>query len=256
MPKLTVLDMVQHVLSDMDEDEVNSIDDTLVSMQVARILKDTYYSLINERLWPQHENLGTLVAVGNLDYPTHLKLPENTYRIDWLKYNTKDEMSDATGLEQYEDVRYLEPDAFVDRLYQRNASDSNIKVVIDNLSMSDVRLLVQTDKDPEWWTSFDDEYIICDSYDSTYDDTLQEQKTLARMFREPSWTMSDTFTPDLPMKGFSLLLSETKKAAAIKLRQANDPVEVERARRQRTWMAGEKHRTRNKGINYPNYGRK
>jgi hypothetical protein len=79
---------------------------------------------------------------------------------------------------------------------------------------------------------------------------------MASVYEEPSWTQSDTFIPDLPTKAFPLLLSESKKAAFIKIKQTSDPVEVERARKQRTWMAGEKFRSRPKGFYYPDYGRK
>ncbi len=39
----TLLDMVQEILSDMDSDEVESIDDTVEAEQVVSILKSTYY---------------------------------------------------------------------------------------------------------------------------------------------------------------------------------------------------------------------
>jgi len=51
MPKLTVLDMVQDVLSDMDSDEVSSIDDTVEAMQVAQIIKTAFYEVINDGDW-------------------------------------------------------------------------------------------------------------------------------------------------------------------------------------------------------------
>jgi hypothetical protein len=159
-------------------------------------------------------------------------------------------------LDKYSEIEQLDPDDFMNLILQRNPANSNITTVLDNLSNSGVKLFIENDKDPQYWTSFDDEWIIFDSYDSSYDDTIQNQKTMASVYIEPSWTQSDTFVPDLPTKAFPLLLSEAKKAAFVKVKQTADPVEVERARKQRTWMAGEKHRTRNKGINYPDYGRK
>lgn len=256
MPKMTIIDMVQSILSDMNEDEVNSLDDTPAANQVGNILKDTYYALINDRIWPTHSKLMPLVAIGDATYPTHMKLPDTVSKVNWIKYNMKEQMSDATGLEDYQDVTYMEPEAFVEMMYQRDADGTGSSVVIDNLTTTGVRLIIKTNANPTYWTSFDDEYVVFDSYNSTYDDTLQTQKSLASVIEEPSWTMSDTFIPDMPVKGFPLLLAEAKKAAFIKMKQASDPVEVERARRQRTWMAGEKHRVRSKGISYPNYGRK
>ncbi len=44
--KYTLLEIVQEILSDMDSDEVNSIDDTTESEQVATIVKSTYLSMM------------------------------------------------------------------------------------------------------------------------------------------------------------------------------------------------------------------
>ena len=256
MPKMTLLAMTQDILSDMNEDQVNSIDDTYISDRVASIVKQTYFALINDRIWPTHDKMITLEASGDNDYPTHMKLPESTSSITWIKYNTKDQTSDATGLDTYGDVIYLEPAQFADTIMSRNPAASNVQTVVDNLTTSSIKLLVLNNATPSYWTSFDDEYIIFDSYDATYDTTLQAHKTMVSAHVEPSWTHSDSFTPDLPVKGFPLLLSEAKKSAFAKIKQIAEPIENERARRQRTWMAGEKRRTRSKAITYPDYGRK
>jgi len=256
MPKYTLLDMVQTILSDMNEMQVNSIDDAEVSNQVARIVRDTYYDLLNARLWPTNAVLRTLTPSTDNNYPTHVKIPDNVYRAEKVRYNIKDQITDANGLDKYKEIDYLLPDDFLQMILQRDPANSDITTVLDNLSNNGVKLFIENDKDPQYWTSFDDEWIIFDSYDSSYDDTIQAQKIMASVYEEPSWTQSDTFIPDLPTKAFPLLLSESKKAAFIKIKQTSDPVEVERARKQRTWMAGEKFRSRPKGFYYPDYGRK
>ena len=45
MPKLTLLNMTQNILSEMDSDEVNGIADTVESTQVAHIIETMYYDL-------------------------------------------------------------------------------------------------------------------------------------------------------------------------------------------------------------------
>ena len=42
MPKMSLLEMTQDILSDMDSDEVNSINDSVESLQVLGIIKNTY----------------------------------------------------------------------------------------------------------------------------------------------------------------------------------------------------------------------
>lgn len=44
----TLLEMVQDILSEMDSDEVNSINDTVEAEQVATIIKNCYLALCNE----------------------------------------------------------------------------------------------------------------------------------------------------------------------------------------------------------------
>ena len=57
MPKQTLLEMTQNILSDMDSDEVNGIADTTEAMQVATIIRTTYYDLIANRSIPEHREL-------------------------------------------------------------------------------------------------------------------------------------------------------------------------------------------------------
>ena len=256
MPKRTLLDMVQTILSSMNEDEVNSLDDTQSANQVAMVLRDTYFAMVNDRLWPTHSTMIPLTGSTDNLHPTHLLIPDEVSHVELLKYNIKDQMSNANGLDNYKELVYLEPAAFLRRAHQHNPANSDVVTVTDTLSAEGVKYFVLNDKDPEFWTSFDDEWIVCDSYDSTNDDTLQSQKTLAMVSKEPTWTPKDDFIPDMPTKAFPLLLAEATKVAFITLKQTSNPAEEERARRQRTWMAGEKHRTRNKGIRYPDYGRK
>jgi hypothetical protein len=70
MPRYTLLDMVQSIMSDMNEDLINSIDDTQTGDMVARIVRDTYYDMINSRLWPTHAQLSTLTPSTDDNYPT------------------------------------------------------------------------------------------------------------------------------------------------------------------------------------------
>ena len=52
MAKMTLLEMVQDIMSDMDSDEVNSINDSQEATQVAQIIKSTYYNIIDGRDMP------------------------------------------------------------------------------------------------------------------------------------------------------------------------------------------------------------
>jgi hypothetical protein len=76
MAKKTLLELVQDILSDMDGDEVNSIDDTIESAQVAQIIRATYEAMMSSRNWPHQRRLLTLVPSGDNTLPTHVTMQE------------------------------------------------------------------------------------------------------------------------------------------------------------------------------------
>jgi len=65
--KRTLLDMVQEILSDIDSDEIESIDDTVESEQVVSILKSTYYAMMSNRDWP---HLRRSIQISSLGDPS------------------------------------------------------------------------------------------------------------------------------------------------------------------------------------------
>ena len=254
MPKMSLLDMTQNILSDMDSDAVNSISDTDEASQVASIIKETYYFLIDNRKIPEHEGLIQLTALGDVDTPSHMKAPDNQHEIAWIKYNVV--QSGGTSPDWAEMI-FKEPLEFLDIINSRNSSDSNIEAVADITSSS--TLLIENDKAPTYWTSFDDEYIVFDSYDSVVESSLQQSKTMAYGKEEPTWTASDNFTPDLDSNLFSLLLNEAKSQAFITLKQVTNSKSEQRSRKQRTLQQKYQNRFSEKGNLHdrqPNYGRK
>ena len=245
MPKRTLKDMTNNILSAMDSDEVNAIYDTIESEQVAEIIKETYFAMLDELNLPNTEELFHLdSAVAATPYK--MKMPDDIHNIYWIKYNVDTTGSEAT----YRDIKYLSPKDFVDQVLRRNETASNITKITDN-----VDLLILTDAMPSYWTSFDDENIIFDSYDSSVESNLQSQKTTCHGIKEPTWTTSDTFIPDLPTNLFSLLLTESKSTAFFNIKQVANSKEEQKARRQRIALRKNKWR-QNGSISVIDYGRR
>ena len=126
MAKATLLEMVQDILSDMDSDEVNSINDTIESLQVAQIIKTTYFNIIDGKDWPFLYQFFQLEASGTTLKPTHMKLPENVIDVSILKYN-KRKLTDT--FDRVEDIKYKTPEDFLDLVNGRHSDASNIIVV-------------------------------------------------------------------------------------------------------------------------------
>lgn len=252
MAKMTNLEMVQNILSAMDSDNVNSISDTVESDQVATILKETYFDLINNVLTlPEHEEIVRLEALGDVNKPNYLKLQDTIKEICLLRYNNITTTNTDTN---YEDLTFLYPSEFQKRFNGRTESDSNITAVTD---FSGVTLLIQTDKKPEYYTTFDDQYIICDSYDSSVDSTLQNSKTFCLGILEPTWTHTDSFVPDLDANVFPLLLEEAKATCFVNLKQVSNGKAEQKSRRQLTQLQNKTRRIRHDASDrLPDYGRK
>jgi len=143
------------------------------------------------------------------------------------------------------------PEDFMEVVDSRDSSKSNVTVVTDPTGIS---INVMKDKAPEYFTSFDDENLVFDSYDSEVDTTLQNNKTQCHGKRSVAFTLSDSFTPDLPVQMFSYLLAEAKSTSFVTLKQMANAKAEQVSVSQKRRMSQDAWRVKN-GIHYPNYGR-
>lgn len=247
--KMSLLEMVQDILSDMESDEVNSIDDTQEGLQVAQIIRSSYYAMISNRNWPHTKKAISLLPSNEVERPTHMRISEDVKEVLFINYNTARATDDR---KLYKAVKWLEPDAFLYMLNQRNSTEANVVTVSD---YSGIELLIVDDKAPQYYTSFDDVHVVFDSFDKDVDNTLQESKIQASGYVVPTWRHEDSFIPDLPIEAFTALLEEAKSRAMFKLKQVQDVKAEQETTRQQRWLS-RKAWAVNGGIKYPNYGRK
>jgi len=248
MAKQSLLDIVQEILSDMNSDNVNSISDTIEAQQVATIVKRTYFNMHNDRVWPHIGKLFKLEASTNNARPTHMRMSEDVISIDWVKYNT----AKAGEYTKYSEVQYLTPEAFLEYTFARDAGDNTVETVID---VHGTPLFIRNDCHPTYYTTFDDEWLVFDSYDNSVDSTLQNSKTQVFGYTAPVWQMSDTFVPEMPAKVFPYFVNEAKSTCFLKIKEVFSQKDEQNAGRQKSWLSREKHRVGG-GTRYPDYGRK
>ena len=248
MAKLTVLEMVQDILNDIDGDEVNSISDTVESEQVAQIIKSTFDAIMSNREWAHNKTLTQLTASGNSALPTHMTFNENVKEILFINY---DKAASGETQRQYKEVVYKDITDFLRILNSRNNDETNIDVITDP---TNVELLIRNDLHPTYYTSFDDETLVFDSYDNSVENTLTASNTQAMVRQAPTLVLADDTYPDIPAEAFTHLLEEAKSRCAIKLRQVQDVKAEQESKRQSSWLA-QKSWTVNGGIKYQNYGR-
>ena len=234
MAKLSLLDMTQNILSALDSDPVDSIDETVEAVQVAELVKEAYFELLSQRDWPFLFQLAPLQALGDLTNPTKMKIPDTWNKVKWIKYNKKE-------------IEWLDPQTFNDvisnRVVQPNVIDANGYVI---------------NQDPQYWTSYDDQFIIFDGYDKTVDNTLQASKSSAYGTQQASWTHMDNFVPAIPEKFFPTLLAEAKSQAFVNLKQQANAREERKATRGRMAMRNDSWKNEQGVVKYNsrvNYGR-
>lgn len=250
MAKMTLIEIVQDILSDLTDDEVNSINDTLESLQIAQIVKTTYLEMMSNKNWPHLRTLDKLTASIDLTKPTHMEVNEDWKEVEWIEYNCRTETNPDRNI--YRQIPYKSPDEF---LRLTSQYDNTRDTVLEVEDYSGVVLHIKNDRHPEYWTSFDDEHVVFNSYNSDLDDTLQRTHTRVSVYKEPSWTMLDDFVPDLPSEAFSALLAEAKSVAFIVIKQQANEKAEQQSLRQRNWLS-RKSWTTNGGIRLPSYARR
>lgn len=246
--KYTLLDIVQEILSDMDSDEVNSIDDTAEAGQVATIVKSTYLAMMSNRNWPHQRKGITFTSFSSPDRPTHMKLSSDVKEVCFVNYNVA---KNGEPKKKYQPVSFLDSEEFLRKTNKEDSTKSNVQVVVDP---SGIELLIRNDRAPEYYTTFNDEDLVFDSFDNEIDTTLQESKIQSQGYVMSDWVHKDDAVPDIPDTVFTSLIEEAKSRASTKLRQIVDRKSEQEAVRQRRWLARKSRRNAG-GIKFPNYGR-
>lgn len=244
MPKYTLLEMVQKILSDMDAEPVNSIGDTTESDQIASIIEDTFYSMFVNRLIPEHQGLIKLTSLSDSNFPTHFTYPTNVRGVTKVWYDTSDDNS-----YEYHEVEWMNPLDFLEML---DNVQSDYNSVEDREAGSILR--IRNNKQPDYYTSFDDLHIVMDSYDSSVDTTLTSAKSRAYGTTTPTFTVSDSFTPDIDENLFPYLLAESKSVSFSLLAGGADQKIEQQARRQKSFLQNDKYRS-TRPNKWTNYGR-
>lgn len=251
--KLTVLEMVQSIGSSMNSDEINSISDTTESMQIAEIVKTSYFNIIVRANIPEQRVLFQLDPSLVISQPNLMYIPSGIKKIEWLKYYDAD--TDAT---QYKYVTLLPIQQFADYVNTFDPSQSFVETM--NLTIdSEVFLFrYRNDLQPTYATVLSNYYVVFDSYNAALDSTLEGSKTECYGFRAPTWTMSDSFIPELDDQQFPLLLNEAKSLAFFELKQTPHSKAEQEAKRQWTSLQRDKS-VDDKPSSFdalPNFGRK
>lgn len=241
--KRTLLEMVQGILSDMDSEDVNSISDSVEAQQIASVIEDTYYNMIAARQIPEHKGLIKLTSLSDSTHPTHFKYPDRVKEIERVAYNTA-----VTGV-NYQEIKYVEP---LDFLTRNQADHTSVQQVND--INAGTTLFISNDRMPRYYTSFDDLHIVMDAYDAAVDSTLQESKTQAFGTTYPTFSLVDSFQPDIDDTMLPYLLAESKSVCFSLFKSGIDAKIEQASKRLKSYVQNDMYRTK-KDNRRNRYGR-
>jgi hypothetical protein len=238
----TLLDITKNILSDMDSDEVDSIYDTVEALQVATIVLTTLEAEFANLELPSFEKIIQLQSVSDLDRPNYLRYGQDVQTIRWLRYRD----NGAQG--RYRDVMYLTPSDFFGRITIRTTNGYNTRTINDP---SGISYVIDTNRAPTYYTSVDNDYIIFDSYDSEFEDTMEGVNSFTIGSMElAAAELSDDYVPPIPSNLYSLLLAEAKSVCFLTLKQMPNAKAEQVARRQRSRMQNNLYRSRKANHSY------
>lgn len=249
---MTLLAIVQNIASALESDNVNSITDTVESYQIALEVQTAYYELLAALDIPSDDSLILLDGLGDTTKPNYLKIPTTVKEINWFKYDYR-----ANGVSgDYITIQYLTPEEFVSRMIGNQGTSTGLPYTLVT-DFSGAKLTVLSTQNPTFWTTFDNKYIITDSYNSTVDSTLQQSKSLCWGQNNLTFTLQDSYVPILDENLFPLLLAESKSACFANIKQMPSQKDEQRAHRQliRAQNGFWKANQRKPYDRVPNYGR-
>lgn len=253
MIRYSLLQLVQKVLSSMDGDEINSVSDTTESLQVVACAEVIYNDLITQSDLPEQYSIINLDASGDPALPIVMSRPEGYETIDWIKYKCVNDEGSVWTL--------LQPilfDEFLKRQDGLNPDDDGVETMTLTTNSMTMEVLYYNDRDPDWYTTFDDNTILFSSHNLAVDTTLQSNKTLAYGQRSELFVPVDAFTPSFDSGVHQIWLHETKALASAEMRQVPNNKAETSARK--GWIKlQDLKQAINTGSYYnklPNYGRK
>lgn len=252
--RYSLIELVQRILESMDSDEVDSISDTVESLAVANIIKECYFDILSNLDLPEKVDIYQLTGSGDSAKPCLMYLPQTSLDLDQLKYN-----SATTGNPTWYDLKFVPFDQFVSMQSGFDLDDDtsigSMTIVENGLTYT---FKYKNDILPNFYTSFNDRTLLFDSYDSSVNTTLVGSKTLCYGAIEPTFTLDDTYIPDLDARQFQLLLQKSKAQAFIELKQTSNPKADMGERKNAITAQRTKHAINRRGgrLTYLHYGRK
>ena len=203
--KLTLLQIVQDMLSSTDSENVSSVGETEDAGMCVNIANREFEKLISKYRWRHTRAFGKLDTTSNNH---EMKVPTTAIAIvhDPVYYKN-------------DRVYYMEPDRFLAYTIERNTSESNITEVN--------HVKVYTDRNPQHYTSFDDETLVFDAY-PTASGLVSDDFDVILYTHPTSRLTSDGEFFDLPPQAYSALVERCVSVAMLEIKGDSQGAQIKK----------------------------
>jgi hypothetical protein len=250
MAKKTILQIVQTVGQRIGSDEIDSLDETIESLEIVGVLAGVYEEVISRKSWEflrGHVRQLDAIDVLSTQFNT-LLIPDDVTRVECLRYR-----DDNNSVETYTELTYLSAADFVTKVHARNSAATEVTTIIND---DGVRLFVYNDRAPVYWTSFDETTITFDGYDVTRGNGNLASDSVIICDIVPAVDFTDPAAVlPVPQRMETLIINEAISTAAVSLRQTSDPKAEQVIRRQHAALR-ELEPTTRRDTKEKHYGRR
>ncbi|AUR83383.1 head completion adaptor [Vibrio phage 1.139.A._10N.261.48.C6] len=245
--RYTNLQLLQKVARAINSDEVDTMDESLESMDIVDIMERSLDDILMRRHWEFMKDKQSVALTGNS--AINVTLPDSVVRIQCIRHLDEGDQG------QYVDLQYLEPADFTRRLQGNDASNSNT----DEVLINGVKLWPRNDTAPRYYTSFDELSITVDSYDNTLLATGVDPDRIAiQGVHKPVLDFTagtESVVQPIPEQMHNYWLNETIALCSVELRQQEHPRAERMARRAYIRLLDLEPVTRKDGLSRKSKGR-
>ena len=251
MPKKTLLQIVQKVAQKINSDEVTSLTEGSVEiLDIAEMCREVLEDLSIRNDWEfLKDQLMPLEAGTNA---IELTIPDNVKKVQTLRYR----YTEGGVQKGFRTLTYLHPDDFLHRLQNNRPSEPNT----DTITINGIELYPRTNRQPRYWTSFNEQTVVVDSYDAAENPTgveATDSTILATINLDFTGSDVDGWIAPIPEQLFTLWEQECVAEGFVQFRQAENPRAERRSRRSYIQQIRKEPVTnKDEGTKEVNYGRK
>lgn len=248
---MTLLEAVQICLQSSGSFEIQSIFDTDESERTAYLAREVFDIISDKSHELQHQMFsGTLEGLSDTRRPNYLRVPDAVLSVQdsTIRY--------MTGLDnygEYKTLTYLSNQAFLEYVQTRNINQPDTDLIEDP---GGAKYVIKTNANPRYWTSFDGEHVACDSYDSSRENTLLENRSLIIGQKSSEFLLEDNFEIPLPAHLISGFKDVLKNEYYEQIIEEAKPSISRRANAFLAKLQQSNRRIGEKQRNKPRYGRR